>query len=133
MLGLSDVAAGNCAFRTNDFSAGPGAFRGWGGRDYDVEWRSPYLSGGSEGAGKCVTQVTNSSTPFDAHVCIRRLADGGSGSSSQGFVAVGPHPAGVRYSFCKQAGGEAFEQCAGDYASWSGPQTLSLSSAVSPR
>ena len=31
----------------------------------------------------------------------------------------------------KQAGGEAFEECAGDYASWSGPQTLSLSSAVS--
>eukprot|EP01046_Picozoa_sp_COSAG06_P078650 COSAG06_NODE_26222_length_619_cov_0.898077_2_plen_65_part_01 len=51
---------------------------------------------------------------------MRRLTDGGQESgTSRGFVAVGPHPKGVRYSFCDQDGGEAFEECAGSYSSWS--------------
>ena len=120
LLGMSGIRPGNCAFRTNDFRAGPSSFRGWDGSAYTVQWRSPYLGSGATGQGKCVTLPTNTSSSFDAHVCVRRFTDGGRGSStSRGFVAVGPHPLGVRYSFCDQEGGEAFEHCAGNYASWS--------------
>jgi hypothetical protein len=135
LLRMSDIRPGNCAFRTNDFTAGPSSFRGWDGSAYTVQWRSPYLSSTATGDGKCVALPTNSSTTFDAHVCIRRFTDGGNiSSSSRGFVAVGPHPKGVRYTFCDQEGGEAFEKCAGNYSSWSsiGPDdehVLSVASA----
>ena len=77
---LSGVASGNCPFRTNDLTD-PGSFRGWGGTSYNVKFRDPYLPGGSQGAGLCHTVPTNSSSPFDAHVCIRRFTDGGKSSA----------------------------------------------------
>ena len=131
-LQQSGVTAGNCPFRTDDLSD-PSAFRGWDGNSYSVRWRSPYLPGGPQGAGKCVTLPTNSTSPFDAHVCLRRFVDGGhatgAGGAAAGFLAVGPHSAsgGVRYSECAQEGAEAFEQCAsGDTSRWSalGPDTI---------
>jgi hypothetical protein len=135
-LQQSGVAAGNCPFRTSDLSD-PSAYRGWDGSGYSVRWRSPYLPGGSQGAGKCVTVPTNGTSPFDAHVCLRRFVDGGESGAAAGYLAVGPHSSrgdgGVRYTECAQEGADAFEHCAtGDGARWSplSPDTiLSLHSA----
>ena len=90
----SGVAAGNCPFRTNDLSD-PAAFRGWDGSGYTVRWRDPYLpgagAGAGAGAGECVTVQTNNSSPFDAHVCLRRFVDGGAGGQSK-LAFLGPCP-----------------------------------------
>ena len=136
----SGVVAGNCPFRTDDLGS-PGSFRGWDGSGYTVKWRSPYLPGGAGATGRCASLPTNNTSPFDAHVCLRRLVDGGAGGASAGFVAVGPHSStgGVRYTECAQPGGEHFEHCAsGDASRWSpivapgggaGEAVLSLQSA----
>lgn len=54
----------------------------------------------------------------------------GAAGRSAGFVAVGPQSGGVRYSFCTQEGGEAFEECAGDYSRWTLAGILSMQSAA---
>ena len=130
------VVAGNCPFRSNDLSD-PKSWRGWNGSDYAVKFRDPYAAGTSSD-GRCSTIAINESTPFDAHVCFRRLVDGPPSHTSQGFIAVGPHAAsgGVRYSVCIQSGGENFEHCMGEgLEKWTagaqvpGDNVLSLESA----